>query len=307
MPSIYHAPALIGTARHDESSNRLLPRRRAAALGPALKTLAALQHVLPKHAISRLAGVVANSRTPWIAQPLIRAFMRAYGVNLSEAAATEPAAYRSFNDFFSRALAARARPMPDDASAIASPADGRLAEFGFVEAGHLLQAKGHRYAATELLTDADLAKRYEGGAFFTVYLAPRDYHRVHAPANGRLLYTVEVPGRLFAVNEYTSAAVPRLFARNERLVCVFDGFAIVLVGAMIVGGIRTAWGGAQSPYRTLRTRVADRRFERGEELAGFLLGSTVVALFPPGGMAFGRNLTLNMPVRMGQALGTIGG
>lgn len=264
---------------------------------------AALQCILPKRAISRLAGVIAHSRTPWIARPLIHAFIRAYGVDLSEAAATHPHAYRSFNDFFTRALMEERRPLPEDPLTIASPADGRLTEFGLVEAGCLIQAKGHRYAAAELLADANLASRYEGGAFFTVYLAPRDYHRVHVPAAGRLLRTVEVPGRLFAVNERTAAAVPRLFARNERLVCVFDGFAIVLVGAMIVGAIHTAWPGPQSPYRVLKTRNAGQRFQRGDELGRFLLGSTVIAMFPPGAMAFSGNLTLNMPVRMGQALG----
>ena len=269
-----------------------------------MNAFAALQHALPKHAISRALGALARSEWPPLAQPLIRAFAHAYAVDLGEAVPSRLADYRSFNEFFTRPLAPGARPLPADPAAITSPADGRLTEFGRVNDGRLLQAKGQRFAAAALLTDADVAAQYDGGEFFVVYLAPRDYHRVHAPAAGRLERTVEVPGSAFAVNERTAAAVPSLFARNERLVCLFDSFALVMVGALIVRSIETVWRGPESPYRAYRARQADQRFERGAELGRFLLGSTVVALFPPGAMRFAPHLTPGARVRMGQALGT---
>lgn len=230
--------------------------------------------------------------------------MRAYAVDLSEAAPSQATAYRSFNAFFTRPLKAGARPQPADPAAIASPADGRLTEFGRIADGRLIQAKGHRFSAATLLTDATAAERYDGGAFFIVYLAPRDYHRVHAPMAGRLVRTVEVPGSAFAVNERTAAAVPGLFARNERLVCLFDTFALVMVGALIVRSIETVWPGPESPYRAQRIRAVDRHFERGAELGRFLLGSTVIVLFPPNATRFAPALTAGRNVRMGEALGT---
>ena len=269
-----------------------------------MNAFAALQHALPKRAISSALGAAARCEWQPVAQALIRAFMRAYAVDLSEAAPSRATDYHSFNAFFTRPLKADARPQPADPAAVASPADGRLTEFGRIDGGRLIQAKGHRFSATALLTDAAAAEQYDGGAFFIVYLAPRDYHRVHVPLAGRLVRTVEVPGSAFAVNERTAAAVPGLFARNERLVCLFDTFALVMVGALIVRSIETVWPGPESPYRAHRTRAVDRHFERGAELGRFLLGSTVIVLFPPNAMRFAPNLVAGMNVRMGQALGT---
>ena len=272
-----------------------------------MNAFAALQHALPKRAISSAAGALARCEWRPVAQPLIRAFTRAYAVDLSEATPSRARDYRSFNAFFTRPLNAGTRPQPADPAAIASPADGRLTEFGRIDDGCVIQAKGHRFSTAALLTDAAVAERYEGGAFFIVYLAPRDYHRVHAPVAGRLVRTVEVPGSAFAVNDRTAAAVPGLFARNERLVCLFDAFALVMVGALIVRSIETVWPGPESPYRAHRTRAVERHFERGAELGRFLLGSTVIVLLPPNAMRFAADLTAGMSVRMGQALGTATG
>ena len=270
-----------------------------------VNAFAALQHALPKRAISRALGAVARSERRLLAQPLIHAFARAFAVDLSEAAPSRAGHYRSFNAFFTRALAPGARPLPADPAAIASPADGRLTEFGPVAGGRLIQAKGHHFSLAALLADAEVAEQYTGGTFCIIYLAPRDYHRVHAPAAGRLIGTVEVPGSAFAVNARTASAVPGLFARNERLVCLFDRFALVMVGALIVRSIETVWRGPASPDRGHRARAADQLFERGAELGRFLLGSTVVVLFPPGAMRLAPHLTRGMAVRMGQALGAL--
>ena len=304
-----------------------------------MNAFSALQYALPKRAISRVAGWAARAEHPLIAKPLIRAFAAHYRVDMTEAAEPSLAAYRSFNAFFTRALRDGARPMPDASDAIASPADGYLSQFGPITGGRVLQAKGRAFSVTDLLTDATLAASYEGGCFFTVYLSPRDYHRVHAPAAATLRRTIEVPGRLFSVNDRTADAVPGLFARNERLVCVFDEFTLVLVGALIVASIETVWeepsagereglaprkrssagereGGPRkglaprmkeprSPYRPLRMRAAAGRFERGAELGRFLLGSTAIVLFPPDAATLRDDLEPGRPVRMGETLGTL--
>lgn len=269
-----------------------------------MNAFAALQRVLPKRAISRLAGWAARSEHRLIAQPLIRAFVRHYQVDMAEAAEPSLAGYRSFNAFFTRALKADARPLPEAPEAVVSPADGFLSQFGRIENGRVLQAKGREFSVAALLTDATLAEAYDGGTFFTVYLSPRDYHRVHAPAAATLRRTIEVPGRLFSVNDRTAGAVPGLFARNERLVCVFDEFVLVLVGALIVASIETVWEGPRSPYRELLERPATGDFERGAELGRFLLGSTAIVLFPPNVLHPSSDLEPGMPVRMGQMLAT---
>lgn len=279
-------------------------RAQPDASPTAVNAFATLQQVLPKGAISSALGTVARCEWRPVAQPLIRAFIRAYGVDMSEAMPHRAADYPSFNAFFTRPLSPGARPLPADPATIASPADGCLTEFGRIDDGRLIQAKGHRFAVAALLTDGVVAERYNGGAFFIVYLAPRDYHRVHAPAAGRLIRTVEVPGSAFAVNDRTAAAVPGLFARNERLVCLFDTFALVMVGALIVRSIETVWDGPESPYRCQRTREVGRHFERGAELGRFLLGSTVLVLFPPDAIRFAPDLAPGRSVRMGEALGT---
>ena len=270
-----------------------------------MNAFSALQYALPKRAISRVAGWAARAEHPLIARPLIRAFAAHYRVDMTEAAEPSLAAYRSFNAFFTRALRDGARPMPEASNAVVSPADGYLSQFGRITGGSILQAKGRAFSVAELLTDTALAESYEGGCFFTVYLSPRDYHRVHAPAPATLRRTIEVPGHLFSVNDRTADAVPGLFARNERLVCVFDEFVLVLVGALIVASIETVWDGPRSPYRPLRMRAATGRFERGAELGRFLLGSTAIVLFPPDAAALRDDLEPGRPVRMGETLGTL--
>ena len=266
--------------------------------------LSALHQALPTQAISRVAGVLARTENRPVSRALVRAFAHHYGVDLSEAERGALEDYRCFNDFFTRRLKPGARPVPEDERAVVSPADGYLSQFGLVEERRLLQAKGRRLSVKALLTDADLAQRYEGGAYFTVYLSPRDYHRVHAPASGRLVRTIEVPGRLFPVNEGSQASIRGLFCRNERLVCDFGGYALVMVGALIVASIETAWpNGPQSPYRARLERRVGKGFARAEEVGRFLLGSTVVVLFAPDALKPDAGLKPGMPLRMGQSIG----
>ena len=266
--------------------------------------LAALSQVLPTEAISRAAGILGRTELRPIARALVRAFAWHYQVDLDEAERASPDDYRSFNDFFARRLKPDTRPVAEDVRAVVSPADGYLSQFGVVEEGRLLQAKGHRFSAAALLTDRSLARRYEGGAYFTVYLSPNDYHRVHAPATGRLVRTIEVPGRLFPVNEGSRASIAGLFCRNERLVCDFDNYALVFVGALIVASIEAAWhGGPLSPYRTRVEREVGERFDRAEEVGRFLLGSTVLVLFPAEALALDPGLKPGMRILMGQRIG----
>lgn len=269
----------------------------------------ALQYLLPHHLLSRAVGRVADCRWPWVRIPLIRAFVRIFGVDLSEAREPDPQAYASFNDFFTRPLRVDARPLADDG--ILCPADGTLSRAGRIRGSDLFQAKGHYYSLLELLGDApELAGEFINGSFATIYLAPRDYHRVHMPLDGRLRCWSHVPGRLFSVNDTTARKVPRLFARNERVVTVFDTdagpMAVILVGAMIVAGIETVFAGQITP---LARRVqhhrpeAGPRLHAGDELGRFLLGSTVIVLLPDGAARWHPGLEAGCPVRMGQALG----
>ena len=270
----------------------------------------ALQHLVPQHALSRLAGSIAASETPWLRDRLIRRFTAAYGVDLSEAA-RGIGEFASFNDFFTRELKPGARPLADTAQFILSPADGAVSQLGPVSGGRIIQAKGRDYSVAEILgCGADEAARFEGGSFMTIYLSPKDYHRVHMPAAGTLAKTSYIPGDLFSVNTATAAGVDRLFARNERLSCRFDGpdghFASIMVGAMIVAGIDTVWP------NTFRTHAStpvhedfagqDRRFAAGDEMGRFYLGSTVVLLFEPGRVAWREDLVPAAPLRMGEAI-----
>lgn len=270
------------------------------------QAFALLQYPLPHHALSRLTGRLAASQTPFIRDPLIKAFIKRFGVDMSEAAIEDPGRYASFNDFFTRALKKGARPLEDG---MISPADGCLSQAGTLHDGRLIQAKGHHFTAQELLGgDPLLGERFHHGSFSTVYLSPRDYHRVHMPLDGTLRETVYLPGRLFSVNQATARAIPGLFTRNERLVCVFDTdhgvMAVVLVGAMIVAGIETVWSGQVTPLAKVAQRT---RFDRpitlskGDELGRFKLGSTVVTCLerPLAELA----ITEGKPIRMGQRLG----
>jgi phosphatidylserine decarboxylase len=271
----------------------------------------ALQHVLPQHALSRFAGRLAASETAWLRDALIRRFVAAFDVDLSEAA-RGIGEFRSFNDFFTRELKPGARPLADADAFILSPADGAISQMGPVTGGRIIQAKGRDYAVAEVLGCSPAeATRFEGGRFMTIYLSPRDYHRVHMPASGMLAATSYIPGDLYSVNLATAAGVDRLFARNERLACRFDGpdghFASVMVGAMIVAGIDTVWPNA---FRTRASAPVHEDFAgaghdlaAGDEMGRFHLGSTVVLLFEPGRVEWLESLAEGDPLRMGQAIG----
>ena len=271
-----------------------------------------LQYLLPHRALSRLV-YWATRRTwrPW-KNFLIGRVVKAYRVDMAEAIEPDPGAYATFNAFFTRALKAHARPQPVEARAIASPADGTISQIGSIDDGRVFQAKGMDFSAAELLGAESAAIAYSNGTFATIYLSPRDYHRVHMPLAGTLVETVHVPGRLFSVAPFTVDAVPRLFARNERLVCHFDGefgpFAVVLVGAMLVSSIETVWSGLEvPPYASSIARRSWReraiRLERGAELGRFNMGSTVIVLLPSGRATWNPALAGGALLRVGDPLG----
>jgi phosphatidylserine decarboxylase len=269
------------------------------------------QYLLPKRALTALAGRIAGAEAGAATTRLIRWFVGRYGVDMSEAAEADVAAYASFNAFFTRALKPGARPRaPAD---LVCPVDGAISQFGAIEHDQIIQAKGHRYSIRALVGgDTALAAEFEQGHFATLYLSPRDYHRVHMPCDGRLRRMIHVPGELFSVNPVTARGVPGLFARNERVVCVFDGargrFALVLVGATIVGSMATVWHGVVNPPRGDRLRewhYADEpgvALKQGDEMGRFLLGSTVVLLFPRGPLRFNAAWAPERPVRLGEAM-----
>lgn len=252
------------------------------------KLFIALQYVLPQHLLSRLVGMLAENETPWLKNFLIEKFIRHFGVNMNEAAQPDYKLYHNFNSFFTRPLVEGARTI--SAGGVACPADGQVSQLGRIEYGRIFQAKGQSYSALELLGgDAELAAKFDDGLFATIYLSPRDYHRVHMPAAGKLLRTVYVPGDLFSVNTTTAENVPRLFARNERLVAIFateyGEMAVVLVGALIVAGIETVWSGQVAPcQRKIETQdfvtLPDPvQLDKGTEMGRFKLGSTAIVLF----------------------------
>jgi phosphatidylserine decarboxylase len=275
------------------------------------------QHALPQHGLSRLTLAVTRVRTPWFRNLLIRGFLALFAVDMSDAAETDPYRYASFNEFFTRALKSGARPIASGAADIACPVDGRVSECGAILEDSLLQAKGRYYSLTELLAGQEWAARFSGGSFATLYLAPFNYHRIHMPARGRLLDTVYVPGRLFSVNEATARRVPRLFARNERVLTLFEGdfgpFAVVLVGALNVGGIATVWAGDITPAagraagrrRLAHLPARDILLDKGAELGRFNMGSTVILLFQPGRARFRPALAAGLSVRVGECLGEL--
>lgn len=272
-----------------------------------------LQHLVPQHLLSRAAGALARCRLRWISQPFIRWFIRHYGVDMSEAATEDPSAYPDFNAFFTRPLKAGIRPLDGDGAVPVCPADGQLSQSGLLHDDELLQAKGRTYTLEALLGEAQAAERFRNGGFATIYLAPRDYHRVHMPLDGTLTAMRYIPGRLFSVNHTTAQHVPDLFARNERVVCHFDTelgpMAMVLVGAMIVASVETVWAGevcpaARKPFlEEYHQRASAIRMARGEEMGLFRMGSTVVVLFGPDAVALDTGLRPGDRVRLGQALG----
>lgn len=269
-----------------------------------------VQYLLPKQALTLLAGRIARSRGGALTTRLIAWFVRRYGVNMTEAANPDLASYASFNDFFTRALKDGARPLAQ--AALICPVDGAISQFGQIQGQQIFQAKGHQYSCTALVGgDAALAARFEHGHFATLYLSPRDYHRIHMPCDGRLLRMVYVPGDLFSVNPTTARGVPGLFARNERVVCVFEGahgpFVLVLVGATIVGSMATTWHGSINNPRAGRLCQWDYEkqsvvLKQGDEMGRFLLGSTVVMLFPPGPLHFNPQWQPGAAIRLGEVM-----
>jgi len=268
------------------------------------------QYLIPKQALTALAGKVASAQGGALTTRLIRWFVGRYGVNMSEAADPDIASYPSFNAFFTRALKPGARPL---ASAdLVCPVDGAISQIGAIERDQIFQAKGHHYSTTALVGgDAELAARFENGHFATLYLSPKDYHRIHMPCDGRLTRMIHVPGELFSVNPTTARGVSGLFARNERVVCVFDAprgpFVLVLVGATIVGSMATVWHGVVNPPRVKAAREwryddQPTSLKQGDEMGRFLLGSTVVMLFPKAPLQFNPSWQPAGAIRMGESM-----
>ena len=270
------------------------------------------QYLLPKRALTVFAGWVAGARAGGITTAIIRRFVARYGVNMAEAADPRIESYASFNEFFTRPLKPGARPLAD--ARWVCPVDGAVSQLGRIERDQIFQAKGHHYSTRALLGgDAALAAQFDDGAFATIYLSPKDYHRIHMPCAGRLTRMIYVPGDLFSVNPATARGVPGLFARNERVVCVFDTphgpFVNVLVGATIVGSMATVWHGVVNPPRPGSVRewtYSDQNIAlaQGAEMGRFLLGSTVVMLWPKGTIQFNPAWAAAQPVRLGEAMGT---
>ena len=274
------------------------------------------QYLLPKQALTNFAGFVASRQRGWVTTEIIRRFVAKYRVNMDEALDSNIASYLTFNDFFTRALKPGARPLAQ--ADLVCPVDGAISQFGAIKHDQLIQAKGHNYSTTAMVGgDEALAEQYLNGSFATIYLSPKDYHRIHMPAGGRLSRMIYVPGELFSVNPVTARGVPGLFARNERVVCVFESargpFVLALVGATIVGSMATVWHGVVNPPRGKAVREwcypaspeqpeAAVFLKQGEEMGRFLLGSTVVLLFPKGPLRFNPDWAPGRAVRLGEAM-----
>ena len=271
------------------------------------------QYLLPKQALTHFAGFVASRERGWVTTEIIRRFVAKYRVNMDEALDSNIASYLTFNDFFTRALKPGARPLAQ--SDLVCPVDGAISQFGAIEHDQLIQAKGHRYSTTALVGgDAALAAQFQNGHFATIYLSPKDYHRIHMPCDGRLTRMIYVPGELFSVNPVTARGVPGLFARNERVVCVFESargpFVLALVGATIVGSMATVWHGVVNPPRGKVVREwrypasgqPEVALRQGDEMGRFLLGSTVVLLFPQGPLRFNPDWAPGGAVRLGEVM-----
>jgi phosphatidylserine decarboxylase len=278
---------------------------------PTVSRLAVLpQYLLPKGALTNFAGRVAGAKGGAMTTHLIRWFVGKYDVNMDEAANSDIASYRSFNEFFTRALKPGARPLAK--ADFVCPVDGRISQFGAIEGDQIFQAKGHKFSTTALVGgDAALARQFEHGSFANLYLSPRDYHRIHMPCDAALKRMIYVPGELFSVNPTTARGVPGLFARNERVVCEFDTafgpFVMVLVGATIVGSMATTWHGVVNPPRLPKVtewtyKKNEYTFKKGEEMGRFLLGSTVVMLFPKDTLHFNDQWQPAGPVRLGEMM-----
>jgi phosphatidylserine decarboxylase len=273
------------------------------------------QYLLPKHALTRLAGFAAGRRGGPLTTKVIRWFVKRYGVNMWEAANPDVASYPTFNEFFTRPLREGARPLAD--ADFICPVDGAISQFGSIKRDQIFQAKGHEYSTTALVGgDAALASQFDDGEFATLYLSPKDYHRIHMPCTGTLTRMIWVPGELFSVNPTTARGVPGLFARNERVVCVFEGaqgpFVLVLVGATIVGSMATVWHGVVNPPRlpdVTEWTYDDKRItlNKGDEMGRFLLGSTVVMLYPKNTLRFNPAWQPTGGIKMGEKMGVLAG
>lgn len=269
------------------------------------------QTCMPQHALSRLMGCFGNCTWPWVKTPFIKRFVKTYGVDLSEAQRTQVSDYDSFNDFFTRQLKRGARQFDHPYEDILSPADGLLSQFGAIREGRCIQAKGIDFTVADLLADDQLATEFQSGQFATIYLSPKDYHRVHMPMTATLRKMIYVPGKLFSVNTYTADNLPGLFTKNERVVCVFDTdrgpMVQVMVGAMIVASIYTSWHGCVAPCRTKQVTVWDYSdnpitLQRGDEMGFFQMGSTTVTLWADDALTFSSALTVGQMVRVGQPI-----
>jgi phosphatidylserine decarboxylase len=281
--------------------------------GRADQAFALLQLLLPTRLLSTLVHHVMRIRAPWFKNTLIRWFMRSYGVSLNDAERGRVQDYEHFNDFFTRALQPGVRPLDPEPTRLISPVDGVISELGRLDGDRLIQAKGLSYRSADLLGDADDATAFHGGHFCTIYLAPHNYHRIHMPLGARLRHWRYVPGRLFSVNPATVRAMPRLFARNERLCALFDSnrgpFALVMVGALFVGSLETVWAGQVTPPHARQgetyTPIYPTPLVRGAEMGRFNMGSTVILLAGPGMLEWLPGMAPLRPLRMGEGLATL--
>lgn len=275
-----------------------------------------LQHLLPKQLLSRAVHRLMRNRTPWLKNLLIHNFLKSYRVNMAEAERDDALSYPSFNAFFTRALRGDARPLPREPATIVSPVDGTVSQAGPIDGHSIVQAKGREYSVVELIGgDRERAARYVGGQFACIYLAPYNYHRIHMPMSGTVEQTLYVPGALFSVNAATARAVPRLFARNERVVCEFGTaaghLALVMVGALFVGSMETVWAGEINPplrrgRKPLRVQQGIGQYlALGDEMGRFNMGSTVILLFEPGRVTLRPSLQPGATVRMGEVIGSV--
>lgn len=265
-----------------------------------------LQYLLPQHTLSRLVARLAEAETPWLRNLLINQAVRHFDIDISEAEYTSTADYASFNDFFTRALKPGLRPIATGEDVIVAPADGTISQRGDITAGCFFQAKGHTYPLEQLLADEQLATRFHAGRFSTVYLSPRDYHRVHMPVAGKLVEARYIPGKLFSVNPLTVAGVPNLFARNERLICHFDTergpVCVILVGALLVAGIESVWHGHYAPGKPCHEHFATPiPYAKGAEIGRFKFGSTVILLLPMN-HALNPDIDEGAAIKMGESL-----
>ena len=272
----------------------------------------ALQRLLPKHALSRLIAKLAESKNQWLKNLLINRAIKTFDINMDEAISDDLASFDSFNAFFTRELKPEVRPLDTGDNTLISPADGVISQAGKISKNKILQAKNVDYSLARLVGDSHQAKQYENGLFSTIYLSPKDYHRVHIPTDGQLLSTRYIPGELFSVNHQTAQMVPNLFARNERLVCEFKSeqlghFSVIFVGAMLVAGIETIWSGMEKPgpgaVRENDFSEQNLCFSKGDEIGRFVFGSTVILLFPENAISLENNIQSLNPVKMGEKIG----